>query len=152
MGAQSHWSREKVKSSQHDHISHLLRATALNKCIVVIPHLRTRIRAPTYEHTVGVLVTMSTLTSHCKVLRDHVFTEAPKELCLDPSQCLRLKRVWYATRDAGQAFEFAVRDDFKVNTFSKRAYSPVRLPTQDTTLVVLCARRRLCGSENRSRP
>ena len=34
------------------------------------------------------------------------------------------KRCWYGTRDAGQAFEFAVRDDFEVNNFSQGACSP----------------------------
>ena len=50
--------------------------------------------------------------------------QAPVELGLDPSQCLRLKRCWYGRRDAGQAFEFVVRDDLEVNNFSQGAYSP----------------------------
>ena len=47
---------------------------------------------------------------HCKVLRDNVYIEAPRELGLDPSKCLRLKRCLHGTRDAGQVFEFAVGD------------------------------------------
>ena len=35
MGAQFHWSRERVKSSQHDLTSFLLCANAVNRCIVV---------------------------------------------------------------------------------------------------------------------
>ena len=53
------------------------------------------------------------------------------------SQCLRVKRCWYGTRDAGQAFEFAVRDDFEVNSFSQGAYSPCVYRQQDTLVVVL---------------
>ena len=45
--------------------------------------------------------------------------EASKAFGLDPSQCLRLKRCWYGTCDAGHAFEFAVRDDFEVHNFSQ---------------------------------
>ena len=41
---------------------------------------------------------------HCKVHRYNVYIEAPKDLGLDPSQCLRLKRCSYVTRDEGQAF------------------------------------------------
>ena len=53
-----------------------------------------------------------------------MYTEAPAKFGLDPSQCLRLKRCSYGTRDEGQAFEFAVRNDVEVNNFSKKAYSP----------------------------
>ena len=61
--------------------------------------------------------------AHRKVLRDNVYIEAPKELGLGPSQCLRHQRCWNGTRHAGQAFEFAVRDDFEVNSFSHGAHS-----------------------------
>ena len=56
--------------------------------------------------------------------RENVHMEGPKERGLDPSQCLRLNKCWYGTRDAGQAFEFAVRDGFDANDFSQGAYSP----------------------------
>ena len=60
--------------------------------------------------------------SHCKVL--NVYIQAPCAHGLDLPQCLRLKRCWCGTRDAGQAFEFAVRDDFEVNNFTQGANSP----------------------------
>ena len=65
---------------------------------------------------------------HCTALRENMYIEAPKELGLDPSQCLRLKKCWYGTRDAGQAFEFAVRGDVEANDFSQGVYSPCVYP------------------------
>ena len=58
--------------------------------------------------------------AHCKVLRDNVYMEGPKELGLDTSQCWRLKRCWCGTRDAGQAFEFAVRETTSKSTTSHK--------------------------------
>ena len=63
---------------------------------------------------------VSRVHPHCKLLTDNVSLEA---LGLDPSQCLRLKRCWNGTRNRGQAFEFVVRGEFKVNNFSQGAYS-----------------------------
>ena len=46
------------------------------------------------------------------------------ELGLYKSMCLVLKRCWYGTRYAGQAFEFAVRDNFVENDFVQGSFSP----------------------------
>ena len=47
----------------------------------------------------------------CKMLSNNVYIEAPKELRLDQSQCLRLEICWHGTRGAGKASDFAVRND-----------------------------------------
>ena len=70
------------------------------------------------------LLDVSRAHPHCTGLRENIYIEAPKELGLDPTQCPRLNKCWYGTRDAGQAFEFAVRNDFEANDFSQGAYSP----------------------------
>ena len=46
------------------------------------------------------------------------------------SACLGLKRCWDGTRDAGQAFEFAVPGDFEVNNVSQGAYSRASTDTR----------------------
>ena len=48
---------------------------------------------------------------------------APKELGSDPLQCLPLRRCGYGIRDAGQTFEFVVRDDLEVHNFSQGTHS-----------------------------
>ena len=76
----------------------------------------------------------------CAVPRDNLKVEATKEPGLDLSQCLRLKRCWCGTRDAGQAFEFAVRDDFEANNFAQGTSSPC----------VYRHKTRLCAEQKRS--
>ena len=71
---------------------------------------------------------------HCKVRRYNVYIEAPKDLGLDPSQCLRFKRCSCVTRDAGQAF--VGRDDVGVHNFSQGACSPCVF--RHNTFLVLC--------------
>ena len=85
----------------------------------------------------------------CNVPRENVYIEALEELGLDPSQSLRLKRCWYRTCDARQAFEFAVSNDLEVNNFSQRAYSPC-VYRHKTHLH--CTRPRLRGTWSRSGP
>ena len=58
---------------------------------------------------------------HCKVLRDDVYMELRRNLSWTRHSACDSRD---GTRDAGQAFEFAVRDDFEVRTFSQGAYSP----------------------------
>ena len=61
---------------------------------------------------------------HCQALRSDFYIDAPEEMELPAGTCLLVKRSWYGMRDAGQAFEFAVRDDFKKNDFKQGMYSP----------------------------
>ena len=67
---------------------------------------------------------------HCLPLRDNVYIEAPKELGLTQAQCILLKRAWYGTRDVGQAFEFAVAEDFEKRDFIKGYLLGLRLQAQ----------------------
>ena len=64
------------------------------------------------EHTVTVKCSETTCPSKLR-----------RNFARSQSQCLRLKRCWYGTRDAGQGFKIAVRD-LEVNNFSQRAHSP----------------------------
>jgi hypothetical protein len=79
---------------------------------------------PRGEQLVMQFLDISRAHPHCKVLRDNVYIEAPKEMNLPEGMCLLLKKCWYGTRDAGQAFEFAVRDDFLENSFEQGLYTP----------------------------
>ena len=83
---------------------------------------------------------------HCKVLKDNVYIEAPKELGLDPSQCVWLKKCWFGTRDAGASFRVRCALRLRSEQLFTRSALFVRIPKQDTTAVVRCARRRLRGA------
>ena len=61
---------------------------------------------------------------HCKSLRDDFYVQVPAEMGLEEGMCLLVKRSWYGMRDAGQAFEFAVRDNFVSNEFRQGMFSP----------------------------
>ena len=61
---------------------------------------------------------------HAKVLRDNIYIEPPAELVLPRDQCILLHRCWYGTRDAGQGFEFAVRDHFEAHDFVQGIFTP----------------------------
>ena len=56
---------------------------------------------------------------HAQVLRDDFYVET---VDLPEDTCLLARRGWYGMRDAGQAFEFAVRDHFLDHGF-KQEYS-----------------------------
>ena len=79
---------------------------------------------------------------HCKVLRDNVHIEAPKELGLDPSQCLRLgdAGMGHVTQDKPLS---SLCETTSESTFSHMERT--RRASTDTrhTVVALCARRRL---------
>ena len=49
---------------------------------------------------------------HAEVLRDDFHVGTVPEMELPEDRCLLARRSWYGMRDAGQAFEFAVRDHF----------------------------------------
>ena len=83
------------------------------------------------------------------MLSDSLNIEASKELGLDPSSCWPLERCWHVTRDAGEASEIAVRGSEQLLT---RNVFTVRLQTQDATVVVLGARRRLRVTWSRGGP
>ena len=59
---------------------------------------------------------------HCPALRK-IYVRAPDEVGLPPGMCWRMKKSWYGTRDAGQVYEFAVRDDFIANQFDQGRFS-----------------------------
>ena len=71
---------------------------------------------------------------HCKVLRDNIYVEAPKELDLPSDACLLLKRCLYGTRDAPQAFEFKVKECMEALGLKQATFSPC---------IYVCERRRL---------
>ena len=65
---------------------------------------------------------------HVETLRDDFYVEAVPEMGLPEDTCLLSRRGWYGMRDAGQAFEFAVRDhfldyDFKQGMFSSCVFA-----------------------------
>ena len=49
---------------------------------------------------------------HAEDLRDDFYVETVPEMVLPEDTCLLARRGWYGMPDAGQAFEFAVRDHF----------------------------------------
>ena len=49
---------------------------------------------------------------HAEVLRDDFYVETVPEMEVPEDTCLLARRGWYGMRDAGQAFECAVRDHF----------------------------------------
>ena len=61
---------------------------------------------------------------HCDALRDSFYIEAPPEFGLAAGMCLLVLKAWYGMRDAGQAFEFAVRDHFVSEGFEQGMFSP----------------------------
>ena len=67
---------------------------------------------------------------HTEVLRDDFYVETVPEMGLPEDTCLLVRRGWHGMRDAGQAFEFTVRDhfldhDFKQGICSVHASSPI---------------------------
>ena len=80
-------------------------------------------QGPGAEPLVMQFIDISRAHPHAEALRDNLYIEAPPELGLDRDQCLLLKKCWYGTRDAPQAFEFAVRDHFLSCDFEQGRYS-----------------------------
>ena len=74
-------------------------------------------------------------------LRESFHVEAPLEMVLAKDVYLLPKRSWYVMRDAGRAFEFAVRDNLLKNEFPQGIVLAVCFPTWHLQAVVLCARR-----------
>ena len=60
---------------------------------------------------------------HSEVLRDDFFVETVPEMGLPEDTCVLARRGWYGMRDAGQAFEFAVRDHFLDHDFKQGMFS-----------------------------
>ena len=56
---------------------------------------------------------------HAEVLRNDFFVETAPEMGLPEDTCLLARRGWCGMRDAGQAFEFAVRDHFLDHDFKQ---------------------------------
>ena len=54
---------------------------------------------------------------HAETLRYDFYVEAVPEMELPEDTFLLARRGWYGMRDAGQAFEFAVRDNFLDHDF-----------------------------------
>ena len=62
---------------------------------------------------------VSTAYTHAEALRDDFYVETVPEMVLPEDTCLLARRGWYGMRDAGQAFEFAVRDHFLDHDFKQ---------------------------------
>ena len=60
---------------------------------------------------------------HADVLRDDFYVETVPEMGIPDDTCLLALRGWYGMRDAGQAFEFAVRDHFLDHDFKQGVFS-----------------------------
>ena len=60
---------------------------------------------------------------HAEVLRDDFCVETVPEMVFPEDTCLLARRGWYGMRDAGQAFEFAVRDHFLDPDFKQGMFS-----------------------------
>ena len=56
-------------------------------------------------------------------LRDDFYVETVPEMGLPEDTCLLARRGWYGMRDAGQAFEFAIRDHFLDHDFTQGMFS-----------------------------
>ena len=54
-----------------------------------------------------------------EVLRDDFYVETVPEMGLPEDRCLLARRGWTGMRDAGQAFEFAVLDQFLDHDFKQ---------------------------------
>ena len=79
---------------------------------------------------------------HAKVLRVDFHVETVQEMGLPEDTCLLARRGWYGMRDAGQAFEFAVRDHFLDHVFKQGMFSTCVFAHRSKFLLyLLCARR-----------
>ena len=81
-------------------------------------------KGPEGEPLVLQFLDVSRAHMHCDVLRDDFYVEAPAEWGLPADSCLLVRKCWYGMRDAGQAFEFAVRDHFVSQGFVQGQFSP----------------------------
>ena len=61
---------------------------------------------------------------HAETLRDDFYVEAVPEMGFTEDTCLLARRSWCGMRDAGQAFEFAVRDHFLEHDFEQGMFNP----------------------------
>ena len=64
------------------------------------------------ERLVLQFLDVSRADPHADAQREDFYFEAVPEMGLPEDTCLLARRGWYGMRDAGQAFEFAVRDHF----------------------------------------
>ena len=69
-------------------------------------------------------VDVSRTHPHAETLRDDFYVEAVPEMGLPEDTCLLARRSCYGMRDAGQAFELAVRDHFLDHDFKQGMFSP----------------------------
>ena len=82
------------------------------------------LKGPKGEPLVLQFLDVSRAHPHCDVLRDDFYVEAPAEWGAPADTCLLVRKCWYGMRDAGQAFEFAVRDRFVSQGFEQGMFSP----------------------------
>ena len=97
------------------------------------------------------LLDVSRAHTQCKVLRDNVYIERPKELGLDSTLLAPPEML---ARNTRRRTSLRVRCPRRLRSEQHltRSVIAVRPPTQDTTVVVLGARRRLRGTGSRSAP
>ena len=75
------------------------------------------------EPLVSQFLDVSRTYPHAEVLRDDFYVGTVPEMGLPEDTCLLARRGWYGMRDAGQAFEFAVRDHFLDHDFKQGMFS-----------------------------
>ena len=83
---------------------------------------------------------------HAEVLRDDFYVVSVPEMGVPEDTCLLARRGWYGMRDAGQAFEFAVRDQILHHDLKQGMFSTCVFAHRSKFL--LCARRCLCWARS----
>ena len=84
---------------------------------------------------------------HAEVLRDDFYVETVPEMGLPEDTCLLARRGWYGMRDAGQAFEFAVRDHFLDHDFKQGCSVHASSPIVANSCFTLCTEMITSGLE-----
>ena len=119
MGVQFNLSRQKVKSSQHDHNSYLLCASALNSCIVVMIISSSTIHR-TRHHGVNNVLRSSLLSHVLLELKDPcvvgICADALKRV--EPDKHVQVKNGLTSARypvELVESFLMVVREDLRGN-------------------------------------
>ena len=106
-----------------DDIASVTAATPPLEVVRLFLSLGMSMKGPNGEPLVWQFLDVSRAHPHVDVLRKHFYVQAPAEWGLGDDMCLLCRKCWYGMRDAGQAFEFAVRDHFVSQGFEQGLFS-----------------------------
>ena len=114
-----------------DDIAAVTSATPPLEVVRLFLSLGMSMKSPTGEPLVWQFLDVSRAHPHVDVLRPNFYIRAPPEWGLDEDMCLLCRKCWYGMRDAGQAFEFAVRDHFASQGYEQGLFTPCVYKSSD---------------------